>query len=776
VAAWLLAATVAAACGGQAKLQELPSYAQQGQLPSDATATSDAALSDGVLADGATPTDATAVPDLPQGNPDYTGPACTTENACKSMVDTPYCAKVISQCVACLFDLHCQPPKVCKGFQCVEVSCKPSSTDCEGGFLATCREDGKGYDLSPCPPAAPECVQGACKICEPGKTFCAKPEPGASKSMSLLQCNSDGTATTVAQACKADQACQAGKCQKCVPLTKSCDGDTALQCKDDGSALEKVEDCSQKGLTCLAGQCVNACDGDIKSKTHVGCDYWAVDLDNAYEVQGGKIYDAQNAQFAVIVSNTTATTAQVTVTLGPDKTDPNTKTKIYTVAGKALQVIKLPDPSWGLKPQNQDGTSINKLAYRIRSSQPIVAYQFNPLQNYGVFSNDASLLIPTTAVGKEYWVLSRAQLGTYRGYVTVVATQPGKTLVTFVSSAVTLAGKDADGQPIPAMKKGEKKTFTLYQGEVLNIETNDTNPSDNIGEDLTGSYVSADRPVVVFGGSEASNSPTFGNCVPSTFGKVCASTTLAGMSGQACSNDQQCKTPCCADHLEEQMFPVESLGTHYVAARLWPRGKEKDAWRVLAVQNGTKVTITPDIGVSVPTLNQGQWYEFETTADFVIESDKPLLVGQYMASSYATVTKEPATCQSDLTCAQSGFTAKCEPGGFQKFCAPIGDPSLLLGIATTQYLPEYRFLVPAEYVANYVSIIAPQGAQVELDGTPLLPSNFKAIGSTGWTVAKLPAAPGTHHLASTKKIGLYVYGYDDDVSYGYAGGALLEGK
>src|SRR5207244_10445478 len=37
-------------------------------------------------------------------------------------------------------------------------------------------------------------------------------------------------------------------------------------------------------------------------------------------------------------------------------------------------------------------------AYRVKSSFPVVAYQFNPLENVNVFSNDASLLKPVEAL------------------------------------------------------------------------------------------------------------------------------------------------------------------------------------------------------------------------------------------------------------------------------------------------------------------------------------------------------------------------------------------
>jgi len=687
----------------------------------------------------------------------YDGPACTTTAACKNVPGLPYCAISLKQCVECLFDTHCSDGAVCTKNQCKVFGCTPGATSCDGAFLVTCNADGKGETTDKCPDDKPVCVGGACKLCEPGATFC-EPPPQGGVSKIVRKCNDQGDGSNVVETCAGEATCQGKKCYVCVPGSKQCAGDTALACNNEGTALAPDTDCAAKGLTCLGGLCVNACSGDFKSNTYVGCDFWAVDLDNAIE----GTYDAQNKQFAVVVSNTADLPATVTVSLG--KVGAATyKSKSWPVAGKALQVINLPDPSWKIPNQNQDGTNINDKVFRITATQPIVAYQFNPLDNFGVFSNDASLLLPTTSLGKQYYVLTRKQLATkYRSYINVVATMPGDTQVTVTPTCKTLAGPN-----VPAWLAKTSHKVTLKQGEALNLESDDPTTGD-----LSGTFVDADKPVVVFGGSEASNSPDTGSCVQyAKGGKICASTSN-GLA-QPCAADTSCQSACCADHLEEQMFPIDTLGTTYVGSRLAARGKEQDAWRVLAVQDGTSVNLKPLV-TTVPPLAKGQWFEFQTDKDFVLTANKPVLVGQYMASSYATVVVEGGTCKLASECkSKYGFEGNCMPAGISNLCAPIGDPSLILGVAVSQYLNDYIFHVPDKYKLNYINVTMPTGALAMLDGQPVAPGGFTALMNSGWQIGRLPIAAGTHRLQLTQKGGLVVYGYDKDVSYGYAGGAGL---
>jgi hypothetical protein len=126
------------------------------------------------------------------------------------------------------------------------------------------------------------------------------------------------------------------------------------------------------------------------------------------------------------------------------------------------------------------------------------------------------------------------------------------------------------------------------------------------------------------------------------------------------------------------------------------------------------------------------------------------------------------TCYSNNEC-PSGHS--CSDG----YCAPIGDPTMILAVPAEQFMESYVFLTPDAYVQDYLNVIAPLNAQtVVLDGIQISPNQFVPIGNSGFGVLRTKVQDGAHTIWSDKKIGILVYGYDDDVSYGYPGGLGLK--
>jgi len=513
-------------------------------------------------------------------------------------------------------------------------------------------------------------------------------------------------------------------------------------CDPSGAGWQDYDDCGAKegGLSCFHGVCIDPCSDDFKFNTNMGCEYWAADLDQTDE--GG----SNNSPYAIVVSNP-GTTAATTVTLYKN----GSESEVVEVAPQQLHIFNL-------DPHNVDGTLQAQRAFRIKATRPIIAYQFNPLENVGVFSNDASMLIPQNSLGTHYRVLGWPErTGGLKGYVTIVGTEVD-TEVTFTSSATTGAGGG-----VPALVAGGSFTATLQPFEVLSFETNGTE------QDLTGSVIDSSKPVAVFSGHECANVPYASGC---TNGK-CDSQPL-----WSCGGPDDCPVVCCCDHLEEQIIPVSAWGKTYVGARSYRRNNEPDYWRVVASVDMTHVSVDPPVA-SVPQLMAGEVYEFKAIDSFVLSADQPVLMGQFLASEHApnsfvgtcgesqlfpglgfgecTHTGDP--CLTDAECGDS-----LEPGD-----AGIGDPAFVLSVPIEQLRDDYVFLAPDKYANDYVSVYAEQGTSITMDGQSIDGQPWHNITGT-WRQVTILVPDGVHRMEGTAPFGVMVHGFDEYVSYGYPAG------
>ncbi|NUN16089.1 MAG: IgGFc-binding protein [Myxococcales bacterium] len=667
--------------------------------------------------------------------------------ACPSVCPsvTPHCEPTTGNCVACINDDDCEVGQACVASTCHPIICIDGNKRCLGQNLEVCSHKGTKLENISCQGA--QCAGDRCLVCTPNTKACLDDRV-------VLVCNDDGSDYAPLQACPPEQMCVNGTCSVCAPGQKYCKDGDEWECNSDGTAGEFVKDCdtANTGFVCSAGFCQSQCDVNIKFNTSLGCDYWAADLDNAVD---GRL-NAQNAPFAVIVSNPSSSLeAKVSVY------HQESLIQSVNVAPSELRVLQLPS-------LNIDGTVKAQLAYRIQASAPVTAFQFNPLDNVDVFSNDASLLLPVNSLGKKYYVMTRRQTHPeFRGYFTIVAAEAGLTTVSFTVTARTLGG---DG--IPALAAGDSYTTKLEMGDVLNVE------SDEVGGDLTGSLIVGDQRLVVFGGSEAANVPDTDSCVSG----------ICEFQGWSCKSNLDCPTTCCADHLEQQLPPVSTWGKRFLASRTTPRGNSKDSWRILASQSATVVNTIP-YQVYVPPLNEGEWVEFESDQDFMIEASGPILVGQFLASEHApnpntdicayfrSTSKGPGNF-CDTFFKSGGIAIPCTsnatcPNISEPHDANIGDPAFILAVPVEQFREDYVFLVPDKYQYNFVNIVAPSDANVFLNGSPLSKGDFQLMGNGFFKVAKMVAEDGVFVLTSDRKLGATVYGWDSYVSYGYPAGQNL---
>ena len=443
---------------------------------------------------------------------------------------------------------------------------------------------------------------------------------------------------------------------------------------------------------------------------YLGKEFFAADLNNydgdVNPVTGQVEGSADAAQFSVTVSNPINSTGTATVSIMQEGGDgAGTHEKIEP---GELEIFDL--PQWDC-----EDTFYGDRSFFVESDVPVTVHQFNPANNEGVYSNDASLLLPVHSLGDRYraacWRFDNEGITTddmsgFSDFITVVATQDDTTVRVVPTADIR------SGENVAAVQSGALLEMTLNRGEVLQVESDNTHSPDG-RSDLTGSLITGSHPIAVFSGNECALIPD---------------------GVMAC------------DHIEEQLFPVSAWGVHYFVVKFEPRKTEDDLFRIIADDEETLVETQPSIDGFPVTLNGGEFIEFVYDGDFEVTASQPVSVVQYMTGSQY--------CGPDLLA--------------------VGDPAMLVALPEEQFIDEYIFLTPEQYLDDYINVIAPKEiSSITIDDSEIDGSLWVDFPSGDYMRARVPVEPGTHHLQASQDVGVIVYGYDDDVSYAYPGGAYL---
>ncbi|MEO8797508.1 MAG: IgGFc-binding protein [Polyangiaceae bacterium] len=498
------------------------------------------------------------------------------------------------------------------------------------------------------------------------------------------------------------------------------------------------------------------CNEAKTSKSYVGCDYYPTVTANGV----WNIFD-----YAVVVSNTSTTPADITVTGGA-----LTAASTVTVAPNELKTIYLPwvtalkggdADNCGNPPAIPNSVMAAGGAYHLVSTSPVVVYQFNALEYKGAggptgkdwsgskcpgnttcttpqgsstvgcfsFSNDSSLLLPSTAMTGNYRVTGHQGIGSTTSgtntFFTVTATQDNTTVTTTLSTkGANMAS--ADGTTIPAKAGGGSLTFVLaHAGDVAEVFGGEGNAAD-----FSGSLVQGDKPIQVISGVSALTIPA---------------------------------NKAAADHTEETVLPVETLGKHYVVSMPDKPGGGigLGTIRFYGNQDGTTLTYNGTTPKGCPTsINAGE--------------TKECTVGSVSTFGKVTSQDVEVTGSKELGVAlfQQGSSVYGTLGTNSK-----GDPSESVIASVEQFRVKYLFLAPNDYTESYADIVGPSDAAPVVDGTAVAsaPSTIGSGPYAVWRVklGKGPKNDGAHTLTSTQPVGLQVLGYGDYTSYQYPGGLNL---
>lgn len=359
---------------------------------------------------------------------------------------------------------------------------------------------------------------------------------------------------------------------------------------------------------------------------------------------------------------------------------------------------------------NNDNETVSPRHFRIQAENDVAVYALNQAEK----TSDATLVLPITALGNEYYVMAYKSDGvlvnnTVSGSYTpsqfvVVATEDNTDVTVETTAPTTETGLQA-------------KRFTLNRGQSYLFQAEFSRT--NLNYDLTGSRVRSNRPVAVFGGHQRATIPV-------------------ELRGQLTSRD----------HLFEQMMPLSVWGKSYIVTPFaQPRSAISlgdDLFRVVASEDNTTVLFN---GRAITTLNRGAVYESPLTTAGLLTANKKVMVALFKQTSTIVSDGQPPR---------------------------IGDPFMMIIPPRRQYLNKYRFQncqVVDTYEEQYITIVTTKNniPTLRLDGNPVQ-AQFLDVPTTCFVYANVRMQDGAHTLESDKLVGLYAYGFGEANSYGYVGG------
>jgi len=382
-----------------------------------------------------------------------------------------------------------------------------------------------------------------------------------------------------------------------------------------------------------------------------GTDFWL----------GFTLFDNQNPTYPRLML-TAESDAQVSVQLPAAGVAP---INVTVPAGKMTEVVLSPNYQYTVTPDSPWGI-------HVVADQPVsvTGYISSP------YSSESYLGLPRTDADTEYLVAGwNPNLAPYYYFseMIVVASENDTTVTIEVS----------DNNPCSF----DVATRVLQKGHTTSLGS--------CGEgDVTGTFVSADKPVSVLSGHLCGFVPDTdaGDCNP----------------------------------LLEQMAPTATLGTRFVITPVATR-PGNDIFRVIAGRTGGDVMLD---GVQVTALLPGQYYEFVSGTAQLIETTMPVLVEQYAANT------------------QDGSAYD----GVNPFM--MGVPPVEQYLDHTPFAVSSN----EESAWANIVVNRRERPALRLDGRLMRPALFEPVaGAPDYVYARVKLAPGQHEL-SGGLAGVTVYG------------------
>ena len=359
---------------------------------------------------------------------------------------------------------------------------------------------------------------------------------------------------------------------------------------------------------------------------------------------------------------------------------------------------------------------IEQKSIYINSTGNVAVHAFNKRQA----SADGTVILPLTALGKDYYITSH-----YDEFEPGLDVSPSNR--NFESTLLIVAVEDdtqveinpttrvdLNGNPVPAVAPIQIK---MDAGETFQLKA--------ITGDLTGTRVRVLNSAV----GDCKNLAVFGGNKMTSAGENCATS---------------------GDHLFQQSYPVNSWGKSFIHIPLADR-TSGEIIKVVASLDNTQVQIN---GQLRGTINQGKFLTFEFGRNDIvsIETSKPTSVSMIAKSG---------------NCNDQNDT-------YSRY----GDPSLVALSPVNQMMKDMVFSsVKINWVRTHlVNIIVKKGTanQTLLNGLPI-GNQFKPVpANTSYEYARISVNEGANRLQNPEGFIAYAYGSGSVESYAYPVGATLE--
>ena len=363
----------------------------------------------------------------------------------------------------------------------------------------------------------------------------------------------------------------------------------------------------------------------------------------------------------------------------------------------------------------------------ITSDDTISVFAINKAQ----FTADAAVILPTPSLGKEYYAITHWE----------DPEPPGDFVPNNLESGILVVAAEDDtrlkiSRVVNTGDGGchyESDIITLDRGEAHQLLARGGTSSFCGGPtsgDMSGTHVISlgdedeCKPFAVFAGS---------------------------VSTQVTATDEVGCEDGAADHLFEQMLPVSTWGSEYVALPFATRSK--GFFKVLASDDNTAVLVTASDGTLVldETLQKGE------VKTFTLTDSLPAKVSASQPISLLHLSRSSG-CDST------------ESDPFSLVISPLEQRLRSVTFNVFEGAPSGGF----QYYLNMVIPTSDRG-EVRYDGTLLNSSIFKKVeADTSYSYGRLYGLDvGTHSMSAPHGFISSVYGYGDIESYGYATGASL---